>query len=314
MKTTHVKNAVLCLAAVAALLVPGRADAGVKASYLYNLANFSGTVRYSWVRPVVDAERSEVYVLTGDTVTVFNDSGMEVYSFGEDLAVGRFEDVAVESDGNILLLSYLNDRFVVTRCDYRGEARSRIEIRNLPPNFAEFSPSRLFVRAGNIYLADVFRNKIAVTDPDGAFRKGYEVAPMIADFEKQDGSESNITGFTVDNRGNIFFTVGTIFKVFRLSPDGTLSGFGDAGNLPGKFNVVAGVATDDNGYIYVTDSLRAAVSVFDKDFNFQLQFSQRGLEPGSLIAPMELVVDRKGRVYVTQARNRGVSVFRVTYD
>ncbi len=314
MKTIHVNKAVLCLAAACALFVPGRAHAGVKASYLYNLANFSGTVRYNWVRPVVDPERNEIYVLTGDTVTVFNESGMEVYSFGEDLAVGRFEDVAVESDGNILLLSYLNDRFVVTRCNYRGEARSRIEIRNLPTNFAEFSPSRLFVRAGNIYLADVFRNKIAVTDTDGVFRKGYEVAPMIADFEKQAGSESNFTGFTVDDRGIIFFTVGAIFKVFRLSPDGTLSAFGDPGNLPGKFNVVAGVATDDSGYIYVTDSLRAAVSVFDKDFNFQLQFSQRGLDPGSLIAPMELVVDRKGRVYVTQARNRGVSVFRVTHD
>ncbi len=315
MNLCHVKDSVLCLAAAAALFCfPAAAGAQAKASYQYDLSDFSGTVRYGWVRPVVDAERNEIYVLAGNAVSVFNESGMEVFRFGDDLDLGLLVDVAVEPDGNILLLSRVNDRFTVTRCNFRGEPRAEIVVRDLPGDFAGFSPTRLVYRDGTLYLADLFAKKVAVTDADGAFRNGFDIAPMLADFEMKPGSQSNMSGFTVDGKGNLFFTVPAIFKAFRLSPDGTLSAFGDAGNLPGKFNIVAGITTDESGYIYVTDSLRCAVTIFDGDFKFQAQFSQRGLEPGSLIAPKELVVDKKGRVYVSQARNRGISVFQVTHD
>ena len=315
MKITRVKNAVPYLvAAVALFICPVSADAEAKATYQYNLSDFSGAVRYGWVRPVVDAERNEVYVVTGNAVSVFNESGMEVFSFGDDLNLGRLVDVAVEPDGNILLLSYVKDRFSVTRCNFRGEPRSGIEIKNLPRDFAGFSPTRLILRDGNIYLADLFAEKVVVTDANGMFRKGYDIAPLLADFETKPGSQSNISGFTVDDKGSMFFTVPAIFKVCRLSPDGAFSAFGDAGNLPGKFNIVAGIAIDEGGNIYVTDTLRCAVTIFDRDFRFRVQFGQRGLEPGSLIAPNEMAVDKKGRLYVSQARNRGVSVFRVTHD
>ncbi len=304
----------MCLAAVVLFSSPVMARATTRASFQYDLSDFSGTIHYGWVRPVVDAGRSEIYVLAGNAVSVFNDSGMEVYRFGDDLELGRLVDVAVEPDGNILLLSYRNDRFAVTRCNFRGEPGERIEIKNLPGGFAGFSPSRLVLRDGTIYLADLFQEKVAVTDRSGAFRKGFDIAPLLVDFEQKPGSQSDISGFTVDGAGNLFFTVPAIFKAFRLSPDGTLSAFGDPGNLPGKFNIVAGIATDESGYIYVTDTLKSAVMIFDRDFRFQAQFGERGLEPGSLIAPNELAVDGKGRVYVSQARNRGISVFRVTHD
>ena len=64
----------------------------------------------------------------------------------------------------------------------------------------------------------------------------------------------------------------------------------------------------------MTDTLRSAVSVFDKEFKFQAQFGQRGFGPGDLIAPSELVVDKNGNLYVSQTRKRGISVFRVAYE
>ncbi len=310
---THFKIAA-AMTFLLSVCAPSMSGADIKASFLYNLSNFSGTIGYSWVRPFVDSERNEIYVLTGNSVSVFNESGMEIFSFGEDLDIGRFVDVAVQGDGRILILSYVKDKFKITRCNYRGEPQYGIEIRNLPREFAGISPTRLIFRDGNIYLADLFVNKVVVTDANGVFRKGYDIAPFLVDFERKPGSENNIAGFTVDKEGNLFFTVPTIFKVCRLSPDGKLAVFGDPGNLPGKFNIVSGIATDERGNIYVTDTLRSVVMIFDKDFKFQAQLSQRGLEPGSLIAPKELVVDKKGRVYVTQARKRGISVFRVTSD
>ena len=305
------------LAAALLLLLmcaPPSSGAGVKATYLYNLSNFSGTVPYSWVRQSVDLERSEIYVVTGDSVTVFNAGGMEIFRFGEDLDIGGFLDVSVESDGHILILSRVGDRFRVTRCNYRGELQAGIEIRNLPKEFARISPIRLLSRNGKLYLADLFAKKVVVTDANGVFQEGYDIAPFLADFEQKPGAEYGIDAITVDKEGNLFFTVSTLFKVFRLSPDRQLASFGSAGSLPGRFNIVSGVATDDRGYVYVTDTLRSVVAVFDKEFKFQAQFSQRGTGPGDLIAPRELVVDKNGHLYVSQSRKRGISVFRVTYE
>ena len=296
------------------MCAPSWSVGGVKATFLYNLSNFSGTVPYSWARQFVDPERSEIYVVTGDSVAIFNSSGMEVYRFGDDLDIGGFMDVSVESDGHILILSRAGDRFRVTRCDYRGEPQAGIEIRNLPKEFAGISPGRLLSRNGKLYLADLFAKKVVVTDASGVFQEGYDIAPLLVSFEEKPGTEYNIAAITVDPEGNLFFTVPTLFKVFKLSPDRQLSSFGTAGNLPGRFNIVSGIAVDGRGDIYVTDLLRSAVSVFDKEFKFQAQFGQRGIGPGDLIAPNELVVDKAGRLFVSQARKRGISVFRVAYE
>jgi hypothetical protein len=315
MKAGNAKHLVVPLTVLLFLApLPAQASAEMKATFLYNLSNFSGTVPYNWVRQSIDPERGEIYVVTGDSVAVYNSSGMEVYRFGDDLEIGGFMDVSVESNGDILILSRVGDRFRVTRCNYRGEPRSEIKIRNLPDEFAGISPGRLFSRNGNLYLADLFAKKVVVTDATGIFREGIDIAPLLASSEEKPGAEYDIASITVDRGGDLFFTVPTLFKVFKLSPDRQLSSFGSAGNLPGKFNIVSGIATDDRGYIFVTDSLRSAVSVFDKEFKFQAQFSQRGTGPGDLISPNELMVDKAGRVYVSQARKRGISVFGVAFE
>jgi DNA-binding beta-propeller fold protein YncE len=296
------------------LCAPSRSSAAVKATFLYSLSNFTGVVPFNYVREFIDSEKNEIYVVTGDSVSIFNGSGMEVYRFGDDLNIGVFMDLSVESDGHILILSRMGSNFRLTRCNYRGEPQARIEIRNLPKTFAGISPTRLLSRNGKFYLADLNAKKVVVTDANGVFQEGYDIAPLLADFEEKPGADYNIVGITVDGEGNLFFTVPTMFKAFRLSPDGQLAAFGSAGNLPGRFNLVSGIVTDDKGNIYVTDILRCTVSVFDKEFKFQAQLSQRGLGPGDLIAPSELVIDKSGKLYVSQSRNRGISVFRVDYD
>jgi hypothetical protein len=95
-----------------------------------------------------------------------------------------------------------------------------------------------------------------------------------------------------------------------MTPDKHVQAFGARGSSPGKFNVVSGIAADDKGNIYLTDTLRCVVMVFDKELNFRKEFGFRGLEPGNLIAPMELAVN-SDRVYVAQTRSRGVSVYRM---
>jgi DNA-binding beta-propeller fold protein YncE len=293
------------------------AMSAVQGKYLYNLSNFTGTIPYEEVRIFFDRENNEIYVSNRGqgTVKIFNENGMEVYSFGEDADLGSILDGQVEKDGTILLLSYKMEegapKYFIVRCNFRGEPTSETEIKDIPAKFSDFAPNRMVLRNGSLYLADINRMKIVVTDMSGEFKDGYDIVAIL-ELTEQQRADSGFGGFSVDKDGNIFFTIPVFFRAYKLTPDRNITDFGKRGGGPGKFNVISGIVTDDKGYIYVADKLRCVVMIFDKEFKFQSEFGYRGLRPGRLIVPTNVEVDAKGRLYVTQMRKRGISVFKIT--
>src|SRR6266511_3498007 len=216
-------------------------------------------------------------------------------------------DVAVLDGGDLVLLTWLAGKPALVRCNFRGEPIGRIEIRGAPADLAGFVPDRLRAAGGNLYLASSQGMRAVAISPDGAFLRSYDASGIAAG---RKAGDAGFTGFGVDARGNLLFTVAPLFQAFVLTPDGELRGFGVRGSAPGRFNVVAGIAADLDGNLYVTDVLRAVVMVFDPAFEFRGEFGYRGYGPGNLIAPRDLVVG-DGQVFVTQSAGRGVSVFRV---
>ena len=291
-----------------------KAMAEVNATFLYTLSDFNGPLPYNWVSISVDRERNEIYVVDPKErdVTVFNEAGMEIYRFGDDGSLGSVMDAVVEKDGRILVLSRRVSGNTITLCNFRGEPLAELELKKFPPDFSGFSPNRLVCRQGLLYLLDADTMKIAVTDVNGVFQRGYSVSPLI-DVPQDKLEQTDMEGFSVDPRGNMLFTIPVMFSAFRLSPDGELARFGRAGGGPGRFNVVGGIVADARGYYYVADRLKSAVLIFDKDFLFQGEFGYRGSRPDNLIGPRNLALDEEGRLYVSQLRSRGVSVFKITY-
>lgn len=312
MKQKLIRNTVILLAALAMMptgLVSG-AEEKISASYLYTLSNFSGILPVSWVDISVDESRNEVYVIPGQAIKIFNENGMEVYSFNEAGDVAGVMDVAVDDEGNIILLSSASREIV--RCDYRGEPVAKMELKNLPPEFSGFFPNRVFFRKGSFYFASLNSLQVVVTDRAGLFRDGYDIAALIK-LDQAARKDADIVGFSVDREGNILFTMPAMAKAYVLSPDKQERSFGTAGSTPGKFGVAAGITADASGkFILVADTLRCVVMIFDKDFRFQTEFGFRGLRPGNLVGPMGLAIDSRNRLYVAQLRNRGVSVYQLT--
>ncbi|ABQ26178.1 hypothetical protein Gura_1988 [Geotalea uraniireducens Rf4] len=311
----RIKYGHLLLSTVLVLIVLSTPVLGgeIKADYLYKLSDFTGVVPYSWVRPVVDRKTHEIYVanFSERSIRVFNENGMLVYEFGDDINIGNLYDLAIADDGNILLLSYKGTAYALTKCNFRGEPISTLEVRNLPPSFSkDFTPTVIFYHGGHIYLADKEAMKVVVADANGDFIDGYDLAAIL-EFDDKKKQDSGLVGFSVDREGNLLFTVPVIFQAYIVSPDRKVRSFGARGSSPGKFNIVGGIVADDKGTIYVTDTLRCVVMIFDKDFNFKTEFGYRGGAKDNLISPMELAIDGD-RLYVTQSRNRGVSVFRIT--
>jgi hypothetical protein len=303
-------TALRALVTAGALVIgAGTAFAQVQATFLHTLAGFAGPLRYDGVRVSVDLEREEIYVIYQNLVHIFNPSGMEVFVFGDGLDLGQILDVAVDRNGDIILLSYKDSRSRLTRCDFRGVPIGPIEVRNLPAGLV-FYANRMVHRNGLLYFAALAASSVIVTDANGEFRSHVEFLPLLeADERKKEGVES--TGFTVDQEGSILLTMPVLFMVYKYSPDAKLTSFGRPGSAPGRFGIVAGIASDSRGNLFVADKLKSVIMVFDKDFNFLSEFGYRGSKPGNLIVPDDIAIDRRDRVYVSQARRRGVSVFGI---
>ena len=286
--------------------------AGLQGSFLYTLSDFTGTIPYSQTTVSVDRERNEVYVLFQNNIRVFNDAGMEIYRFGEDLDLGHILDVAVEKGGDILLLSYRDSKPSITRCNYRGEPSSLIEPKNLPARFSDFSANRMVYRDGVLYFASMLGMTIVTTDIDGSFRNGYDVLSLLGLDEKERGNVE-IGGFSVDQAGNMLFTVPVMFKACILSPSGDLAWFGRPGGAPGRFNVVSGIVQDSKGNYLIVDKLKSVIMAFDTKYSFITQFGYRGSKKGGLISPDAIAIDGRDRIYVTQTVKKGVSVFGIVH-
>ncbi|RII25765.1 MAG: hypothetical protein CXR31_12180 [Geobacter sp.] len=305
--------AIACLLFTMFMLSSTRAEA--KLVYLYNLSNFNGSIASSWVTFGTDKTQKELYVVnpSDQSVDVFNKTGLLVYSFGEEGEFGAIRGLDVDDNGTIYVLSSRGKRTQVVIANFRGDPQEVLKLENLPPLFTDnFNPERIFCRKGHLYLIDPREFKVLITDLHGNYEDGFEFASMInVNYKKR--SDFDIRGVTVDAEGTLIFTIPVNSLVYLISPDKKLTTFGRRGSSPGKFNIIGGVAADDKGRLYVADTLRCVIMVFerDKDFTFRGEYGERGFDPGNLIAPMEVAV-LGDLVYVSQSANRGVSVYRIT--
>jgi hypothetical protein len=100
--------------------------------------------------------------------------------------------------------------------------------------------------------------------------------------------------------------------VYVVAADGTTRAFGKVGSAAGNFGIVAGVASDRNGHIVVSDRLRNVVMVFDEEFRFVREFGQNGNAKNRVARPGSLAVGAAGKLYVSQLGNRGIAVFAMS--
>ncbi len=307
----------LGILALATLASPtGAGAAPVVTSFAYRLATSTGVVPFSGAQLSYDRVHRELYVLGGGPVRVFNEAGMEIYSFGENPEVGTIAAVGVLEGGDLVSLSILDKGPTLLHLDFRGEVLGVIEPRGVPEEHRDFVPNAMKVAKDRIYLANLGEMTFMVLGVDGSFVGFFDTFPMMEIDEDKRATtkreDLGIRSFDVDRAGNILFVVQPLFKACVLSPSGALKSWGVAGSAPGKFNVLSAITADDRGNYYVSDVLKSAVIVFDEKLNFVREFGYRGSRPHNLVSPVDVAAG-SDRLFVSQYGRRGVSVFKLEY-
>jgi len=173
-------------------------------------------------------------------------------------------------------------------------------------------------REGNIYLAlkgayyDISENELRKYDPDGKLLM--KLSSML------EGSYDLVPftwpgALTVDGQGTIYLVHGAngVGKVIKIPlaqntpiADQTLQ-FGSLGKGKGELmHTPMGVAVDQEGHIYVSDTHNNRVQVFDSRGEWLLMFRLAGTPYGELTEPGNLAVDGEGNLYLVDRGNARV--------
>jgi DNA-binding beta-propeller fold protein YncE len=159
-------------------------------------------------------------------------------------------------------------------------------------------------KAGNVYVADEWRNQIVMFTKDG------EVIGRWGATGKGAGEMDGPNGITFDAQDNLLVSDGRNHRVQKFTKDGKfISQFGKQGAHNGELNYPWGITVDKDGNIYVADWRNDRVQKFSKDGTFLLKVGTPGAKDGQLNRPTGVAVDQEGHVYVTDWGNDRVQVF-----
>lgn len=168
-------------------------------------------------------------------------------------------------------------------------------------------PSGLALGRERLYVADVQRHSVVVTDLRGQF---------VSEFGRR-GSAAGEFNFpshvSVDAAGLIYVTDSLNYRVQVFSADGKfLRAIGSAGDTAGHFSRPKGVAADTAGHAYVVDALFDNIQIFDTEGRLLLDWGQTGSEPGEFWLPNAIAISSRNEIYIADSYNRRIQVFRYT--
>jgi uncharacterized protein (TIGR03663 family) len=176
---------------------------------------------------------------------------------------------------------------------------------------------------GNVYVADSAKHHVVVFGPDGKLLR------EIGSFGAGPGQFNEPHGLAVDKSGNLYVADTWNARVDKFDPNGaflkswgtgqpdqsgrllTMTDGTEAGNAatPLGFYGPRGVAVDEQGNVYITDTGNKRIVVTDAEGNFKYQWGSAGPGPGQFSEPIGLALDGQGNLYVGDTWNSRVQVF-----
>ena len=257
---------------------------------------------WPWGVAVSDDGHVIVTEYYGDCVTILDNEGKKVKSFGGEGGIGNVEfffprGVAFTPD-NFILVSDVNriqkismDGDCIASVGKEGSGQQQF---NFPDGIA-ISPI-----TGQVYIADSGNHRIQVLNPDLTFshsfgRKG-----------SANGQFQYPRDIAIDNQGLVYVADTDNHRIQKFTPDEKfVAQFSSNGFVPGQLQYPYGITIDTagTGLVYVSEEGNHRVSVFTSNGMFVSSFGMRGRLINQFKHPIGLTFDKKGLLYVCDTNN-----------
>jgi sugar lactone lactonase YvrE len=151
---------------------------------------------------------------------------------------------------------------------------------------------------GMKYIADTGAGAIAVFDDSDHFVRQIGHQGLYPVGVAVHGNELYVTDYKASH-----------VEVFDRTSGNTLRTIGSLGRKPGQLAGPLGIATDDQGNIFVDDIINCRVQKFAPDGKLLGMFGMLGDRPGNFTRPKHIAVDHDGVIYVVDAAFQNVQMF-----
>lgn len=121
------------------------------------------------------------------------------------------------------------------------------------------------------------------------------------------------TYLAVDAQGHLYVADTLNFRVQVFDPEGRfVRAYGTAGDQPGSFSRVKGLAFDGFGNLYAVDGEHAVVQIFNRNFDLLLYFAGKAPFLEYLQLPGAIAIDRTSNlIYVAEQDNGRLNVYQL---
>ncbi len=165
---------------------------------------------------------------------------------------------------------------------------------------------------------------LAIDDSDRLFAADSGMRHVVV-FDKDHKAEMAISeglvapgGLAIDNKNRLLYVTDAeqdLVLVYNADPPFNLirklgkPGTEHTSTVPGEFAKPAGVAVNQDGNVFITDTWNNRIQVFDADGRFIRAFGEAGDGPGYFARPKGISVDSDGHLWIADAVQNRVQVF-----
>lgn len=165
---------------------------------------------------------------------------------------------------------------------------------------------------------------LAIDDSDRLFAADSGMRHVVV-FDKNHKIEGAISedlvapgGLAIDNENRLLYVADAeqdLVLVYDCDPPFKLirklgkPGTKHTSTLPGEFAKPVGVAVDQDGNVFISDTWNTRIEVFDADGTFIRTFGEAGDGPGYFARPKGISIDGDGHIWVADAVQDRVQVF-----
>ena len=246
---------------------------------------------------IVDSANHRVVVFSpiGDYLLDFGGVGTEKGQFKEPLGIG------VDAKNNIYVADAGNNRIQVF--DAKGQLKTSFPVKDRK---GAVKPADVAVSADGktIYVTGNSNHKLMLFDARG----------KLLDVWGEEGAslgEFRYPATLVVHENDIYIVDVLNSRVQIFDPKGAARHkIGEWGVLPGQLFRPKGVAVDNRGWFYVTDSYMDVVQVFDNGYKFEHVLGT-DQESWKFTAPTGLAIGKDNTLYVSEILENKVSVFKL---
>ncbi len=157
-----------------------------------------------------------------------------------------------------------------------------------------------FGRDKNLYILDIFSNRILIVDSAAAVKR------QIA-FPEEFGAFADLA---VDPKGKVFVIDSVGKRLYSAGRDETVL-TAAPNDLHGKADFPTSLVVDSGGNVYVGDQNGGSILVLGPDGSFRTRQSKMGWKTGQLRFPSKLCVDDKDHLFVADRANDRIQVFGI---